>query len=93
MKTPLNIKEGKIPCPEGRCSARSSLSQYILILDEAPKLFHSRHMQGSTPCPAYFEELFMNYSTMKLAGGYGERQDAAVNDEQHGELLVVGVHV
>ena len=35
----------------------------------------------------------MNYSTMELVGGYDEGQDAAVNDELHGELVVVGVQV
>ena len=70
--------------------ALSLRHQYILIIDEAPKLFHSRRMQGSTPRPAYFEELLMNYRTMKLVGRYDEGQDAAVNDELHAELVVVG---
>ena len=43
MKNPLNIREGKILCPEeGVVHVLRSVN--ISVFDEAPELFHSRYM-------------------------------------------------
>ena len=64
-------------------------SQFV----EAPKCFHSSHMQGPTPRPCNFENLLVDDGAMELVGGDDQGQDTAVNDELHADFIIVRVEV
>ena len=68
---------------------RQTCSQFV----EAPKCFHSSHMQGPTPRPGYFEQLLVDDGAMVLVGGDDQGQHTAVNVELHAELIIVSAEV